>query len=489
MSNTKDPNNFVLIKQIGKGSFSQVYLCKRNIQNAFAPTDLFAQSTESIRSDEEVSFIIKEINLNTLVKRYSSKHTGVAKHTGGDRHTGADSHTDDGFHNITPYRKGNDVLVQKNREYDYYYERLQGLIESEIQILKDIDHPNIIGFYQYTINDNVYKLHMEYCNRGDIYQILKSGVAPNGTRNAMGGIGGPFLTKFIRQISYGLHYLHEQNIIHRDIKLHNILLKSWSVSGGNSSGGASEHLQFKISDFGFACYNLKANPSFYSDVLGRKYYKLCGSPYYMAPEIVRNMGLLEDFTRYTKANYDPEGELELPLFYDTKYDIYSFGMCLYELIFNHLPLPKIKDIGDLEKFYRGTSCQQLIDQRIFKNKHIHTLLQEFLAKLLRVDAVFRSSASEVVDFIEDNGDTLRIACEGAGLSPEILDNSYLSQADLKQHIVNRPIDAGDAAGAGGAGGDRGQHSSWHYINNSVSLIRNIGAERGFLDWLLHHTKK
>ena len=213
----------------------------------------------------------------------------------------------------------------------------------------------------------------------------------------------------------------------------------------------------------------------------------------MAPEIIKNMNLLENFTQYKKKRMTVG---DLPLFYDTKFDMYSFGMCLYELIFNQLPLPKIKEIGDLERFYKNSGCQQIIDQRIFRSKHMGTTLQELIAKLLRVDCEFRSSAEDVVLFVEKNEGTLKAECMnvGVGLGSELFDNSYASQAELKQHVVNQRIPNTDTTGRsrgdgeGGGGNGTGERSSWHYINNSNSLIRNIDAERGFLDWLMKNTK-
>jgi serine/threonine protein kinase len=464
--------DFVLIKQIGKGSFSRVFLCKK----VFGHGDDVDVSEHVESVCEELFFIIKEINVNTLVKRHLSKHFAtVEPETTG--HNGV-------FDNVTPYTQARSALNNKNSEYDYYHHRFRGLIDSEVRILQTLDHPNIIGFYHYTTTeDGVYRLHMEYCNEGDVYEILKRGVAPQGTRNTMGGVGGEFLYEFMSQVSYGLQYLHEQNIIHRDIKLHNVLLRT-NTTGSVCNTDIAGSLEFKISDFGFACYNLKANPDYFNHPLGEKYFKLCGSPYYMAPEIIKNINLLENFTEYKKHHPSRIMAVDLPLFYDAKFDMYSFGMCLYELIFNQLPLPKIKDIGDLERFYKNSGCQQTIDQRIFRSKHMGTTLQELIAKLLRIDHVFRSSADDVVQFVEHNHDALKNEClgVGSGMGNDSFDNSYVSQAELKQHVVNQRIDTG----TGGDGG--GERSSWHYINNSNSLIRNIDAERGFLDWLLKNTK-
>ena len=116
------------------------------------------------------------------------------------------------------------------------------MIESEIEILLRLDHLNIIKFYGYTKKRGVYYLRMEYCNGGDVYEYLKKKSPTCIQRNCFGGFSDEFMQEFIRQTSNGLKYIHDKNIIHRDIKLHNILIH-------NTQNG----IQFKISDFGFAC--------------------------------------------------------------------------------------------------------------------------------------------------------------------------------------------------------------------------------------------
>ena len=92
------------------------------------------------------------------------------------------------------------------------------------------------------------------------------------------------MQEFIRQSSYGLKYLHDKNIIHRDIKLHNILMTQYD-----------NKLIFKISDFGFSCFDLcslkreNVDKVDKEDILSQKYFKLSGTPYYMAPEIICNL--------------------------------------------------------------------------------------------------------------------------------------------------------------------------------------------------------
>lgn len=290
--------DYEVIKQIGRGSFSNVYLCKQEIP-------LFI--SESQHHDE--LFIIKEININKLVKSYILKNGGsnikrvpcrnviskIPCRTGKVKRDNDNDNDNIGL-NITPYET-DDVL--DNAEQNYYYKRLQELIESEIEILSNLDHPNVIKFYGYTKQHGIYYLRMEYCNGGDVYEFLKETSTVSEfnlliDRNSSGGFTNTFLYEFCCQIVSGLDYIHNKNIIHRDIKLHNVLIKN-----------VNNKLEFKISDFGFACYDLsdladQEKPI--SESMCKKYYKLCGTPYYMAPEIILNINNMENITSYKNGS-------------------------------------------------------------------------------------------------------------------------------------------------------------------------------------------
>jgi serine/threonine protein kinase len=385
-------SNITIIKQIGKGSFSTVYLCKKEMDDdqyvhvAFDRDDLYMSDIESNKMLNTKYIIIKEIDTNNLVKKYLAKDLGNEEKIDDNNYNY--DYNDTVLNNITPYSKGNSnsKLMYKKTEYDYYYKRLCELIESEIEVLKSCHHNNIIEYYNYQFVDGLYKLKIEYCELGDIYTILKK--TDNYTRNNVGGIIGKFLFNFTCQVGNAIEYLHENNIIHRDIKLHNILAKE--TKNGD--------VIFKLTDFGFSCYNLINSKDKYETTLGKKYFKLCGTPYYMAPEILLNTNLLENFTNFkSKRRTDKKY-----YFYDSRIDIFALGLCLYELINNRLPLPQIKDIGDLQKFYKKTSAQEYIDTCIFKNENIDTYFKDIIAKLLRIDVKFRMSISEMNIYITEH---------------------------------------------------------------------------------------
>ena len=79
---------------------------------------------------------------------------------------------------------------------------------------------------------------MEYCDKGDLSQLFESNEQLNWETRM----------KIIVQIGYGMSKLHQRNIIHRDIKSKNILVKSV----GKTSSGKEEDFEIKIADLGYA---------------------------------------------------------------------------------------------------------------------------------------------------------------------------------------------------------------------------------------------
>lgn len=118
-------------------------------------------------------------------------------------------------------------------------------LEREIDLLKDLQHPNIVQylcacFFRYlqlglltrcldsSVDDDFLNIFLEYVPGGSVTALLRS----------YGAFEEPLVKNFVRQILEGLNYLHERDIIHRDIKGANILV--------DNKGG------IKISDFGIS---------------------------------------------------------------------------------------------------------------------------------------------------------------------------------------------------------------------------------------------
>ncbi|CAD8048965.1 unnamed protein product [Paramecium primaurelia] len=155
----------------------------------------------------------------------------------------------------------------------------KSLLKNEIHVLSMIDHFNLMKIYDTFETQNNRYLICEYCNEGDLAEILES-------------------TKFTEtqslevfsQIAQGIKALHDKKIIHRDIKPANIL---------KSNG------YYKLADFGFAVIENQ-----YESII--KKFNV-GTPMYMAPETVQNN------------------------IYSEKSDIWALGIVLFQMIYHELP--------------------------------------------------------------------------------------------------------------------------------------------------------
>lgn len=142
------------------------------------------------------------------------------------------------------------------KEINYVTEtKILKRIQNEIEILKVLDHPNIIKLHD-VIKDSESKIYLitEYCAGGDLVQYLKR-------KKVLGELE---VQRIVHQVGAGLEELYKKKIMHRDIKLQNLLLAN-----------DKDELHIKIADFGLARYTTS-----YASTI-------CGTLHYMAPEILR----------------------------------------------------------------------------------------------------------------------------------------------------------------------------------------------------------
>ena len=150
----------------------------------------------------------------------------------------------------------------------------------EYKLLKYLNHPNVADIYGRHVEKDHSCIIMEYFPEGDLSHHITSGLNPDQAIN------------YLRQIAYGLEVVHSRNIVHRDIKPRNILIR-----GDNT---------LAISDFGIA------------RVMGKSYGLtlqgiILGSPYYMSPEQIDNTAI------------------------DHRSDLYSLGAVFYEMLTGKKP--------------------------------------------------------------------------------------------------------------------------------------------------------
>ncbi|KAJ3449914.1 protein kinase [Anaeramoeba flamelloides] len=199
----------------------------------------------------------------------------------------------------------------------------------EISIQKLIRHPNVIQIYDvYETDDNLF-LVLEYISGGELFDyIINHKKVPSKEARS-----------FFQQLIYTVEYIHSFSITHRDLKPENLLL--------------DENLNIKIADFGLAKYMKKGN----------LLQTACGSPHYVAPEILKGKG------------YDGK-----------KTDIWSCGVILYGLLCGQLPFNNKNNDKLLSSVRRG---KYKIPKDLSENeKHL-------LKKLLTVDPKHRIKIKEI----------------------------------------------------------------------------------------------
>ncbi|KAL4168017.1 hypothetical protein KRP22_011424 [Phytophthora ramorum] len=163
-------------------------------------------------------------------------------------------------------------------------------LEMEIAIMRQIDHPNVVKLYEIKKTDKHMYLILEYCAGGDLQQFMRRRQQESGDKSRL--LREDVARHFLRELAKGMQCLWQHNLIHRDLKPQNLLLVEDSPTSA-----------LKIADFGFARHLASTSMA----------ETLCGSPLYMAPEILR-------FQKY-----------------DAKADLWSVGTILFEMLAGRPP--------------------------------------------------------------------------------------------------------------------------------------------------------
>ncbi|KAI8626861.1 Pkinase-domain-containing protein [Xylariaceae sp. FL1651] len=191
----------------------------------------------------------------------------------------------------------------------------------ERRMLAEVKHPFLITLWG-TFQDarNLYMV-MDFVEGGELFSLLrKSGRFPN-----------PVAKFYAAEVTLALEYLHFRNIIYRDLKPENLLL--------------DRHGHLKITDFGFA----KRVPD--------KTWTLCGTPDYLAPEVVSNKG------------------------YNKSVDWWSLGILIYEMLCGYTPF---WDSGSPMKIY-----ENILRGKVKYPAYVHPDAQDLLERLITPDLTKR----------------------------------------------------------------------------------------------------
>lgn len=205
----------------------------------------------------------------------------------------------------------------------------------ETNIMEKINHPRVLHLEDKIISPSGIGLVTTYCDGGDLESILV-----NKAKNV--GLGEQMASAYLKEIGQAFYELRKNKIIHRDLKLANIFLKNGHVVVG---------------DFGFAKLGVSITNS-----------KL-GTPYYMAPEILFS---------------------QKKMYYDSRCDLWSIGVCFYLLIFGVLPFDA-NSINELIGKIERNSGEKL---PFPKSQPISAQTKQILIKLLQKHPEDRMKFSE-----------------------------------------------------------------------------------------------
>ena len=175
-------------------------------------------------------------------------------------------------------------------------------IKNEINILKKLDHPNIVKIYEFYDTLSDFYIVTEYCKKGELYGYIKNYYSENQ------------LAVLFYQVFSGLSYLHEKHILHRDLKLENIMISEIEEDINTKE----KYFWIKIIDFGTAKIFKK----------NKNEKAVVGSSYYIAPEVLKQK-------------------------YNEKCDTWSVGVILYMLICGRAPFDGKNDDEIIESIKIG----------------------------------------------------------------------------------------------------------------------------------------
>lgn len=251
----------------------------------------------------------------------------------------------------------------------------------EVNILREMDHANIIKIYEVFRDNSHLRIVTEYCRGGELFdRIVKT---KGFTENQA--------AKYMQQIVSAVVYLHSKNIVHRDLKPENLLFESEEANSA-----------LKLIDFGTCKHFSKAD----------KLLERVGSPYYIAPEVI-------------SGNYNE------------KCDIWSLGVILYVLLSG---VPPFFGKNDNEILTNILVKEVKFDGKVWKN--ISAEAKNLIKAMLTKEVPIRITAQDVYTSewmqLRTKSNTPDIVLTGSSLKnlQKFTTTSKLHRATLS-YIVNQ----------------------------------------------------
>jgi mitogen-activated protein kinase kinase kinase len=227
-------------------------------------------------------------------------------------------------------------LPSGQSQNDQKKKRMLDALEGEIELLKTIQHENIVQYLDSYADGTHLNIFLEYVPGGSVVALLRN----------YGAFEEPLVRNFVRQILHGLSFLHGQDIVHRDIKGANILVDNKSC--------------IKISDFGIS---KKVESDLLTNARAHRP-SLQGSVFWMAPEVVKQTS------------------------YSRKADIWSLGCLVVEMMSGTHPWPNLNQMQALFKI--GSCAKPSLPEEISEEAI------DFLEKTFEIDHEKRPTADELL---------------------------------------------------------------------------------------------
>ena len=233
---------------------------------------------------------------------------------------------EDGHHKYAVKSMVKDEIKKKSRG--------MSAVISEIEIMQKIKHPSFVSLHRIYENEKYIHLIMEYVEGGSLFHRFQRGLIFSEEKAA----------KFMKDMLEALNYMHSLEIVHRDIKPENILMIS-----------NDDDTKFKICDFGLAY------------VSGQDQTLRCGSPGYVAPEILKKKS------------------------YNHKVDIFSAGIICYILLSGRNPFT---GHSHKEILMKNEECRFYFSDEYWG--HVSREGVDFVLKLTDPDPESRYSAEQAL---------------------------------------------------------------------------------------------
>lgn len=228
-------------------------------------------------------------------------------------------------------RNGQSVAIKVINKKKITSNIMMNNIKREISIMRRLRHPNIVRLYEMLATKTKIYFVMEYVKGGELFGKVTKG-----------RLSESLCRKYFQQLISALSYCHSRGVYHRDLKPENLLL--------------DENGDLKVSDFGLSALTDQVR----EDGL---LHTLCGTPAYVAPEILTKMG------------YD-----------GTKIDVWSSGIILFVLSAGYLPFHDANLMVMYKKIYKGEfRCP----------KWMSADLKRFLSRLLDTNTSTRITLHEI----------------------------------------------------------------------------------------------